>query len=271
MPKAEKMAPTLLLCDIGNTSIKLGLANQDSVGPSFSLPTSRNLTPDSLGLDILAILHTADVGTDSIQACVAASVVPALDPCLRQAIARYVGCPIYFAAQDLPVPLENHYLRPAEVGADRLVGAYAARRLLPDPCSLIVVDYGTAVTFDCVSGNAYLGGLIFPGPGTATEALALRASLLPYVNLDMADCEATPGRDTKTSIQHGIIFGFVSLTEGLCERLSRQLDAPLAIVATGGVAQSLGRFINIFDVIVPELLLDGLRMLYEEQNAPDEG
>lgn len=258
------MASGLLLCDIGNTCIKIGIANEQGLGPSFSLPTMRNITGDSLGLDLLAILAKAGVAPHEIEACVASSVAPYVDPCLRQAVERYLGCPLLFGGADLAVPLENRYLRPGEVGADRLIGAYAARKLFPEPASLIIVDYGTAVTFDCVEANAYLGGLIFPGPGTATEALALRASLLPFVNLDMDGLEPTPGRDTRTSIQHGIVFGFVSLTEGLCDRLGRQLQQPVFVVGTGGMARSLSRFMETFDALVPELLLGGLRLLYME-------
>ena len=94
-------------------------------------------------------------------------------------MARYLDRPLYCAPDDLPIPLENRYERPSEVGADRLVGAFAARRLCPDAASLLVVDFGTAVTFDCVSGQAYLGGLIFPGPATALAALSREAAKLP--------------------------------------------------------------------------------------------
>lgn len=155
------MQPELLLFDIGNTSIKVGLANERHVLTSYTLPANAGHTSDSLGLTLLSLLRHADTDMAKLKACVASSVVPGFDPLLREAVARYLDRPLYCAPDDLPIPLENRYERPSEVGADRLVGAFAARRLCPDAASLLVVDFGTAVTFDCVSGQAYLGGLSF--------------------------------------------------------------------------------------------------------------
>ncbi len=258
------MERKLLLCDIGNTSIKLGLANEKRVLTSYGLPAQHDATADSLGLNLLSVLNHAGEDPHGITACAVSSVVPAIDPVLREAVARYVGCPVLFAPSDLHVPLENRYERPDEVGADRLVGSFAARRLYPAATSLIVVDFGTAVTFDCVSGDAYLGGLIFPGPYTAAAALASHTARLPHVNFDIRAPDPSPGRDTSTSIQHGLVFGFVSVTEGLCNRLKRQLSGPVKVLATGGFANSIARISPIFDAVLPALLLEGLRRLYFE-------
>ncbi len=137
------MQPELLLFDIGNTSIKVGLANECRVLTSYTLPANAGHTPDSLGLTLLALLRHAGTEAANLTACVASSVVPGFDPLLREAVARYLDCPLYCAPDDLPIPLENRYERPSEVGADRLVGAFAARRLCPDAASLLVVDFGT--------------------------------------------------------------------------------------------------------------------------------
>lgn len=264
-PSGDVMDPELLLCDIGNTSIKLGLASEKRVLASYALPVNTHITPDSAGLDILAIFRHAKAAPKKIKACVISSVVPQLDAIMRAAIGRYIGCATLFVQQDLAVPLENRYERPDEVGADRLVGAYAARKLYPQMSSLIVVDFGTAVTFDCIKGNAYLGGLIFPGPATAAAALASHTAKLPVVDLDIYASEPAPCRDTSTSISHGLLFGFIAVTEGLCQHLKKQLPAPLNIVATGGFAASVARLSSIFNAVIPSLLLDGLRMLYLEE------
>ncbi|RXE68108.1 type III pantothenate kinase, partial [Muribaculaceae bacterium Isolate-002 (NCI)] len=155
--------------------------------------------------------------------------------------------------------------RPSEVGADRLVGAFAARRLCPDAAPLLEVAFGPAVTFDCVSGQAYLGGLIFPGPATALAALSREAAKLPRVNLDIRAQEPAPGRDTTTSIQHGLVFGFVCMVEGLSQRLKRQMPGPAKVLATGGFAASIARVSPVFDQVLPALLLEGLRRLYYEE------
>lgn len=259
------MEPELLVCDIGNTSIKIGLANKDRVISSYALPANNEETSDSIGLSLLSILEHSGVAQEMIKACATSSVVPEKDSLLGAAIARYIGCSTLFAPRDLPVPLENRYSRPEQVGADRLVGAYSARQLYPQPESLIVVDYGTAVTFDCVSKRTYLGGLIFPGPITSMAALGRHTAKLPAVDLlDIRPQQPVPGLDTITSIQHGLIFGFADLTEGLCSRLKRQLEGSVKILATGGFAAPIANVTNIFDAVVPSLVLEGLRRLYFE-------
>ncbi len=260
------MQPRLLLFDIGNTSIKVGIADAASVETTYTLRTDAGQTADSLGLTLLPLLEHAGVAPQSVTACVSSSVVPAMDPILREACRRFVGRALLRVPQDIPVPLENHYNRPSEVGADRLVGAFAARRLFPAPASLVCVDFGTATTFDCISGQAYLGGLIFPGVFTAAKALAAGAAKLPPVSLDVTAEEPAPGRDTATSINHGIIFGFACMVEGLTARLARQLPGPVEILATGGFAPAIARVSKCFDHVLPALLLDGLRQLYMEHS-----
>ena len=263
------MQAELLLFDVGNTSIKVGMADNGRVLASYSLPANVAQTADSFGLLLLSLLGHAGVGPAGLSACVVSSVVPGMDPLLREAVARFVGCPLLRAVDDLAVPLVNRFERPAEVGADRLVAAYAARRQFPEAASLVVADFGTALTLDCVSGDAYLGGLIFPGPGTALQALATHAAKLPQVDMDVTDEAPTPGRDTVTSIRHGLFFGYVSLTEGLCGRLGRQLPGPVTTVATGGFAAAIARVSKVFDAVLPALLLEGLRRLYYEYRADD--
>lgn len=259
MPKSA-----LALFDLGNTALKIGLSPSGAGMRCYSLPTRESQTADSLGLSLLAVMGHAGLGAGDLEACVACSVVPALDPLLREAVGRYLGCPVYFACQDLPVPLENRYGRPAEVGADRLVGAYAARRLEPESRSLVVVDFGTAVTFDCVRDMAFVGGLIFPGPATALGALFHNTAKLPMVGLEVEPAAPILCRDTATSIQHGLVFGYAGMVESLCMRLKGQIG-PARVLAAGGFAREMARFTDIFDAVRPGLLLDGLRLLYCEQ------
>jgi type III pantothenate kinase len=261
------MQPKLLLFDIGNTAVKIGLADGRCVLSSYTLRADAGQTADSLGLTLLSVLGHASVVPDSLDACIVSSVVPVFDPLLREAAARYIGRPLYRVPEDMPVALDNRYERPAEVGADRLVGAFAARRLYPGADSLIVVDFGTAVTFDCVSGQAYLGGLIFPGPLTAMTALSREAAKLPRVNLDVCAHTLEMGRDTATSIQHGLIFGFVSVVEGLTRRLARRLPGKTLVLGTGGFAESIAGVSQVFDHVLPALLLEGLRLLYYDRQS----
>lgn len=255
---------TILLFDIGNTNVKMGLATTTGLQTSYVLPTDQDQTADSMGLRLLDALRHAGVAPGQVEACVGSSVVPSLDPLMREACARYFGKKLLLAPGDIPVPLENRYTHPEQVGADRLVAAYAARRLYPGPRSLVSVDYGTATTFDCVQDNAYLGGLICPGVKSSAGALASRTAKLPRISLEVAEDMPVVGRCTSTSLNHGFIFGFASMTEGVCARLRTVLEGPMEVVATGGFAVSIARVATCFDHVRPDLLLEGLRLLYTE-------
>ncbi len=264
------MRSSILLFDIGNTSIKVGLApermdiadtGKNPVHVAYTLRTDAGQTADSLGLTLYTLLQHAG-HTNHIAACITSSVVPSMTPLVRAACERFVGAPFYEVPKDIAIPLKNCYSNPKEVGADRLVSAYAARKLFAEPASLIVVDFGTATTFDCVQANDYLGGLIFPGVHTAAQALTANAAKLPRINLECHDLEPIPGKDTASSIQHGIVFGYACLVEGLTARLAKQLKGSVRIVATGGFAADIARISNCFHEVVPDLILDGLRQLY---------
>lgn len=260
----------VLLFDIGNTTIKVGIAQEQNAiqYQAYSLMTDTGQTPDSLGISLLALLAQAGVEVSDISACVASSVVPAMTPLLRSACARYFHCKLLCILEDIPVPLENAYGNIHEVGADRLVVTYSARRFLPEPESLICIDFGTATVFDCVTGIGnkakYMGGLIFPGVHTAASALSSKTARLPMVSLEVDVTEPQVGINTTTSINHGIIFGFASVVEGLTARLKKQLPGPLQIIATGGFADDIFRVSKCFDHINQGLLLDGLYQLYHD-------
>lgn len=263
------MKKTILLFDIGNTNIKIGMADTKGLATSYVLPTDQHQTPDSTGLRLLDVIRHAGFTPDDVQACVGSSVVPSLDPIIRDACERFVNKTLLLAPRDIPVPLENRYTHPEQVGADRLVAAFAARRLYPGPRSLVSVDYGTATTFDCVQDNAYMGGLICPGVKSSAGALASRTAKLPRISLEATSSMPVVGRDTSTSLNHGFIFGFAAMTEGICKRLGDVLEGPMEVVATGGFAQSIARVATCFDHVRPDLLLEGLRLLYMESGLKE--
>ncbi len=255
-----------LLFDIGNTNIKIGLADKNRVLEAYVLPTDDRHTGDSLGFAILEALRVARVDPDEVIFCLASSVVPALNPLLRRACGRFFNRDLLFVPEDLPIPLENRYASPTQVGADRLVGAFAARRLFPEPKSIICADYGTATTFDCLTDNAYLGGLICPGVLSSVSALASRTAKLPGVSLEVSEKTLAIGQSTSTSINHGFIFGFAAMSEGLCARLKTVLPGPVLTLATGGFAATLVKVSDCFDELRSDLLLEGLKILYSENS-----
>lgn len=261
------MSKHVLYFDIGNTNVKIGLGLPGASPVSYVLPTDERRTADLFGLTLLDILRHAGVAPGDIAAGLASSVVPGMSVLIRQACRRFLDLPLLFAPEDVPIPLENRYARPHEVGADRLVGAYAARRLFPDAASIISVDFGTATTFDCVEGNAYLGGLICPGVLSSVGALATGTAKLPRISLEVTEKTPTPGRSTTTSLNHGFMFGFAAMTEGLSTQLARTMQGPTVLVGTGGFAAALAEITPCFDAVKPDLLLEGLRLLYQEQQA----
>ncbi|MEG2005339.1 MAG: type III pantothenate kinase [Bilophila sp.] len=266
-----------LLIDIGNTSLKIGLSAPDAVIASYTLPTDIKQSGDSLGFQLACLLGHAGVRIPGApifegaieplprpEVCIISSVVPGVNPLMTHACERYLGLKPLFAHRDLPIPLENQYEHPAEVGADRLVAAFGARRLLPQARSVVSVDYGTATTFDCVTDNAYLGGLICPGVMSALGALATHTAKLPRIALATHSDIPIVGRSTVTSLNHGFLFGFAAMTEGLYTRLQNSLEGPVAFVATGGFAPDVARVVTCFDLVRPDLILEGLRLLWQE-------
>ena len=283
---------TVLLLDVGNTNVKIGLA-QPGRGQlkTYALPTAPagNLgTADSWGLKLLEICHVEGVDPGEVVDIVASSVVPPMNPVLTRAAARFFGMPgqsIRFVPDDIPLAIENCYARPQEVGSDRLVTAYGARA----GCAahtLIVVDFGTATTFDCVQGHAYLGGLICPGVLSSARALASGTAKLPHITLELeqepdqiknqaggqAGDQANAcgglhiGRSTTQSLNQGILFGFAAMVEGLTARLATTLGVgpgDAHVMATGGFAKTIARLCPAIDEVREDLLMDGLLLAWK--------
>ncbi len=253
----NKQNNALLLADIGNTSIKLGFAIDGEITHSFSLPTRSQYSADSLGLLLMQMLNV--VKLEKVSQSFVCSVVPELLAIYRQACSKYLSVNVLSFPDDFKIDLNNSYKNPHEVGADRLMAAYAARVLYPESAGIISVDYGTATTFDCLAHNNYMGGLICPGLLSSRNALAKNTAKLPKINLEVNKNEPLIGQNTSTSINHGFIFGFVAMTEGLCERLKQQLPQPLCVIATGGFAEEIAKLSTCIDHIHPNLILEGLK------------
>jgi type III pantothenate kinase len=251
----------LLLVDAGNTNIKFGLSVQGAKTASFALPTAQLGTTDAMGFAVLEMCRIRGIDPADLEAWVVSSVVPGADELMRRAAAKYCGCEALFANKDLPIPLENRYDRPQEVGADRLVCAYGAVSLF-DADGFVVIDYGTATTFDLVVADAYLGGLICPGVLSSARGLSAGTAKLPQADLSVSPDVINVGRNTAQSLSQGLLHGFAAMTEGLCARLARQFDSPPMVVATGGFAGRIAKAAGCVDQVRPDLLLEGLRRAY---------
>ena len=250
----------ILLFDAGNTNTKICLANDEGLGESYTLPTRPANTADDWGLKIESILAREGVEPGHIKACVISSVVPPLDPIITAMARRFLDCDALFAGRDIPIDLENHYARPEQVGADILVGCLSAR-LTYDAQNLVVIDFGTATTLACVQGTHFMGGLICPGVLSSTSALSSGTAKLPKVDLAIDSPELRWGRSTTECLNQGLVFGFACMVDGLVDRLAGQMDDPF-IIATGGLAPTIGQVSETIDEIRPDLVMEGLWMAY---------
>ncbi len=263
----------IIVIDIGNTSIKFGFIEEMRILSTISIPSDGTMhSVDSLGMQLLVALGYLRKSAENIEAFVLSSVVPFFDAIISEMTQKFFKKPTLTINKEIQVPLQNKYDSPLEVGADRLVAAYAASTLFKDKAngasSFISVDFGTATTFDCIDNNAYLGGLICPGVLSSHMALSQKAAKLPRIALDTEANIPEIGKNTAISISHGFIFGFVSMTEGLLEKLSPQLSSKPFIVATGGFAPSIAKHITAINRVEPDLILLGLASLfYKNKNT----
>jgi len=251
---------TILLFDAGNTNTKICLADDQGLGESYTLPTRPANTNDDWGLKIEAILQREGIVPSEVEACVISSVVPPLDPLITRMARRFLDCEAVFAGRDLKIDLENEYARPEQVGADILVGCLSAR-LTYDAENIIVIDFGTATTLACVQGTAFKGGLICPGVLSSVSALAGGTAKLPKVDLTIESETLSWGKSTEECLNQGLVFGFASMVDGLVDKLAAQMDDPF-VVATGGLARTIGQVSDSVNELRPDLVMEGLWMAY---------
>jgi type III pantothenate kinase len=254
----------LLAIDIGNTNIVIGVFDRLELRHSWRLTTARDRTSDELGLMVTQLLDRDGLVLSSIDGVVMASVVPPLTATMIDMCRRYLGREPLNLEPGVETGMPILYEHPAEVGADRIVNGIAAYEAYGRPRRqpLIVVDFGTATTFDAISAaGEYLGGVICPGIGISADALFQRAAKLPRV--DVRKPPNVIGRTTVTSMQSGLFFGYVGLVEGLVYRLRAELGGSAYCVATGGLAEVISPETDVVDAVDRDLTLQGLRLLWE--------
>ena len=250
----------LLTVDIGNTNITLGIYETDTIGPRWRLATVHERMPDEYGLQMLGLLNHADLGPGDLTGICMASVVPPLTGIFIEASQKYLGLEPLVLDTGVKTGVRIRYEDPRAVGADRIADAAAVQHLYGGPAG--VVDFGTATTFDGISAEGdYLGGAIAPGINIGAEALFLRTAKLPRVDLQRPP--AAIGRNTVHSMQSGLLFGYVSLVEGMVQRFRQELGPEMKVIGTGGLARLIARETSVLEIIAPWLTLDGLRIIWE--------
>lgn len=250
----------LLALDAGNTNITIGAYDGDKLMSRWRLRTIHEQTADEWGILIRNLFALNSLALDRIGGIIIASVVPPLDQNLTTMAKRYFGIEPLFVTAATDTGIAIRYDNPREVGADRIVNAVAAHQKFGGPC--VVVDLGTAITFDVVSENAeYLGGVICPGIGIAMSSLFSKTARLPMVEFKQP--EKLIGSNTVGSIQSGLYYGYIDLIDGIIERISEELGPNVKSIATGGQAPLIvsgSRFLKAAD---EDLTLDGLRMIWQ--------
>lgn len=250
----------LLAIDLGNTNLTFGLFEGEELRHDWRLATRRDSMPDELGLVMVQLMRQDGVEPAAVDAVVVASVVPPLNTSLVEAVDRYFHRTPLMVGPGIKTGLKIHYRDPKEVGADRIVAAMAAFKKYAGP--LIIVDFGTATTYDVVSRDGdYLGGAIAPGMGISVEALYARAARLQRVELKPPD--NVIGRTTVESMQAGIIFGYTAQVEGMVDRIRKELGEAARVIATGGFAGLIAAQTAVIELVDQRLMLEGLRLIYE--------
>lgn len=252
----------LLTIDIGNTSISFGVFKGKELAARFRIGTLKDRGVDEYAVFLRSILSSKGVPLDEIKAGIISCVVPPLLETIRDVCRECFGISLFVVGDNVDAGIPVLYDNPKEVGADRLVNAVAGYHKYQQ--SLIIIDFGTATTFDCVSHKGeYLGGVIAPGIAISAEALFQRTSKLPRV--DISRPAAAIGKDTVASMQSGLFYGYVSLVEGMVRRIKGEMQTPPVTIATGGQAELIAHETPVIEHVEPFLTLVGLRLLYEKQ------
>ena len=252
------MNELLLALDVGNTNTVVGLFDGDRLRTHWRLTTHAERTADEVGMWLHQLLRWERVDPDGLTAVAISSVVPLIDPRLNEGVKRYLDRTPFFVVPGIKSGMPLLVDAPQELGADRLCDAVAAYAEHGGPC--LVLDFGTAVTWEVVSANGeYLGGAIAPGPGVTAEALSLKTAKLPSVA--MAPPDRVIGKGTVDSIQSGLFFGYLGLIEGVTRRILDELGEA-TVVATGGLAGAFAAHTKLIHHVEPDLTLHGLRILW---------
>lgn len=250
----------LLAVDVGNTNIVLGVFRGESLLASWRLDADPERMSDEYAVLVSGMLHHSSIGFGDLHGVVVSSVVPRLTSTFRELARRYLNREPVVVSSDLKTGVVVATENPREVGADRIVNALAAMHRHRVPA--IIVDFGTATTFDAVSEDGrLLGTAIAPGFFTSLQGLYSHAARLSAV--DMFPPASAIGRNTADSLRSGAIFGYAGLVEGLVRRISRELGGTPIVIATGGLAEMVLSETSVFDVHDPDLTLHGLRLFYE--------
>jgi type III pantothenate kinase len=250
----------LLAIDIGNTKVAFGFFEDEKLQTTLHIATSIHRLTDEYAATLFELLSYHRIAVQDIKEAIMCSVVPPLASVFQDLCNRYLKIPVLMVEPGIKTGVRIRLDNPREIGGDRIVNAAAAYRLYGGPA--IVIDMGTAITFDVISKEGdYLGGAIVAGMEVSAEALYARTARLPRIEL-VRPKEAI-GKNTVSAMQSGVIFGYVGLVEGLIERLSSELEGKPKVIGTGGYAHVIANETKVIEAVNPHLTLLGLRFIHE--------
>ncbi|MFD1957202.1 type III pantothenate kinase [Paenibacillus thailandensis] len=250
----------ILVIDVGNTNIVLGIYKGRELLHHWRLSTNRSATVDEYGIQIHNLFQYAGMSLDQMDGVIISSVVPPLMRTLESLCAKYLRKTPLVVGPGIKTGLNIRYENPREVGADRIVNSVAGIAKYGAP--LIIVDFGTATTFDYIdAAGDYLGGAIVPGIGISTEALYQRAAKLPRIEL--VKPRSVIGRNPVTSMQAGIIYGYAGQVDGIVRKIRSEFNVKPRVIATGGLAELIASESETIELVDSLLTLEGLRLIYE--------
>ena len=260
------MSSNLLVVDVGNTNVVLGVYDGDELLRSWRLATARERTADEYG--ILVKQLTDGTINGSLEGVIVSSVVPPLNSEIATMIEKYFGVEPLFVEPGVKTGIAIQVDNPQEVGADRIVNCVAVHEKYGGPS--IIVDFGTATTFDVVTADAkYIGGVIAPGINISAEALFARAARLPRV--DIRRPPTVIGTNTVVNMQSGLYFGYLGLVDGILTRMKREVPGVKKVIATGGLAALLARDSEHIEEVDEDLTLRGLKIIYDRNRSARRG
>lgn len=250
----------LLTIDIGNTNLTIGLYQAETLTHHWRLATDHSRMPDEYGLQLLGLLTHAGCRPAHLSGIALASVVPPLTGRVAQACREYLKQEPLIVDAGVKTGVRIRYEDPRSVGADRVCDAAAVMKLYGGPAC--VIDFGTATTFNAITKDGdYLGGAITAGVNLAAEALYTHAAKLPRIDLQRPP--SVIGRNTTHAMQSGLLFGYVSMVEGMVARFRKELGDEMKVIATGGLAESIAKETTVVQHLAPWLTLDGLRIIWD--------
>ena len=255
----------LLVADVGNTNTTIGVFDGSQLRVSWRLTSRREQTADEYGVFIETLLRTRGIPAQDITGVAVSTVVPPVQQTLEWMSEKYLGLTPFFVEPDvntgIPLAVEN----PREVGPDRILGVVAGVALYGTP--LIVIDFGTATTFNCVNARGeFIGGAIAPGIALALDALITRAARL--FRVELAQPAKAIGRNTVTNIQSGVVFGWAGLVDGIVARMRLEMAGTPTVAATGGLVSLIAGVAGSIQHVNVDLKLEGLRLLWERAGGP---